>query len=273
MEINSICDDLGLDTISTGGVIACMMEMTEKGVKDFGIRFGETDMAIQLIHDIAFRRGIGEEAALGSRELAEKYNSPEYAMEVKGLDLPGYDPRGSWAMGIAYATAPRGGCHMTAYPIALEAWGELDPFTFEGKAQLVAEMQNAQFAKFSMGVCDFWPIESDTLGKLFEVTYGGLWPSDKVDKAGERIFNLQRMYNVMAGFTDKDDTLPARFFRELLPEGPPADKPMTEDAFQKCLREYYVFRGWDEKGRPTPEKLRELEIEEKLIKKYEATIT
>jgi len=99
-------------------------------------------------------------------------------------------------MGLAYGTAPRGGCHMTTYPIAEEAWGDLDPFTFEGKAKLVVEGQNSQFAKFSMGICDFWPITSETIGKLFEATYGGSWPVDKVDKTGERIFNLQRIFNI-----------------------------------------------------------------------------
>jgi aldehyde:ferredoxin oxidoreductase len=171
-------------------------------------------------------------------------------------------------MGIGFATAPRGGCHMTAYPIELEAWGDMDPFTFEGKGKLVAEMQNAQFAKFSMGVCDFWPVESETLGKLFEATYGGEWSAEKVDKAGERIFNLQRMFNVIVGFGRKDDTLPQRFFQELLQEGPPKDKPMTEEAFNAALDEYYTTRGWTSDGLPTIEKLTELGIEQKFIDKY-----
>ena len=161
---------------------------------------------------------------------------------------------------------------MTAYPIAEEAWGELDPFTFEGKAQLVREMQDAQFAKFSMGVCDFWPISSETLGILYEVTYGGDWPAEKVDKAGERIFNIQRMYNVMAGFTDKDDTLPERFFTELLKEGPPKDIPMTGEAFSAALQEYYALRGWDDQGRPTIGKLEDLNIEPELIDAYKKSL-
>ena len=109
IEINAVCDDLGLDTISTGGVIACMMELTEKNIHDFGIRFGETDKALALIRDIAACSGIGRDAAMGSKKLTEKYGGAEYAMQTKGMELPGYDPRGSWAMGIAYATAPRGG--------------------------------------------------------------------------------------------------------------------------------------------------------------------
>lgn len=134
IELNIVCDDQGLDTISTGGVLAYMMEVTERGIYDLGLRFGETEKAIELIKDIAHLRGKGKDAALGVRALAEKYGGKEYAMEIKGLELPGYDPRGSWGMGLAYATAHLGGCHMSTYPIADEAWGLLDPFTFEGKA-------------------------------------------------------------------------------------------------------------------------------------------
>ncbi len=268
IEMNSVCDDLGLDTISTGGVLAYMMEMTEKGVHDFGIRFGESEKALSFIHAIAHKEGIGADAAGGSKRMAEKYGGAEFTMQVKGQELPGYDPRGSWGMGIGYATANRGGCHMSAYPIEMEAWGPLDPFTFEGKAKLVADLQNTQAAKFSMGVCDFWPVASDTLAELFQVTFGGEWSGEKVEQAGERIFNLQRMYNVMVGFDNRHDTLPQRFYKELLKEGPPKDHPMTEEAFATVMQEYYAYRGWDEHGRPKPEKLTELEIEPALIQRY-----
>ncbi|MBI9104613.1 MAG: aldehyde ferredoxin oxidoreductase family protein [Spirochaetales bacterium] len=268
IEFNARCDDLGLDTISSGGTIAYMMEATEKGIYDFGIRFGEMEKVFDFLEKIAFRKGIGEEAAEGSRRLAAKYGGEEFAIQVKGLELPGYDPRGSWSMGIAYVTAPRGGCHMSSYPIAEEAWGELDPFTFDGKAKLVADMQNAQFAKFSMGVCDFWPIESDTLAKLFAATYGGDWNADKVDKSGERVFNLQRVYNVMAGFSRTEDKLPGRFHNELLKAGPPKGKAYTKEAFEKVLDEYFEYRGWDKAGRPKIEKLTQLGIEEDIIQAY-----
>ena len=268
IHFNQICDDLGLDTISAGGTIAYMMEATEKGIHDFGLKFGEMEKVFQLLEDISFRRGMGDEIAWGSKKLSELYGGEDFAMQVKGLELPGYDPRGSWSMGLAFVTAPRGGCHMSAYPIAEEAWGELDPFTFEGKAKLVADMQNAQFAKFSMGVCDFWPIDSDTLAELFSVTYGGEWDGGKVDKAGERIFNLQRMYNIMAGFSRDEDRLPARFHKELLKVGPPKDKAYTKAEFEKTLDEYYAYRGWDQKGRPTIQKIEELGIEEDIVSRY-----
>lgn len=269
VEINAICDDLGLDTISVGAVLSYMMEMTEKSLHDFGIRFGETDKAINTIRQIAFKEGIGAEAAMGTQKLSEKYGGQDFAIHVKGLELPGYDPRGSWAMGIAYASAPRGGCHMSAYPIEAEAWGDLDPFTYDGKAQLVADLQNAQFAKFSMGVCDFWPVSSATLARLYEVTFGGDWSSEEVETIGERIFNLQRVFNIMAGFDRKDDQLPQRFHKELLKAGPPKDRAMPAEAMNHALDQYFLLRGWDSQGRPTPDKLRELAIEEEFIKPYQ----
>lgn len=272
IEFNAICDDYGLDTISSGGTIAWMMEATERGLHDFGIRFGEADKALEMLKKISLKEGVGAEAALGSKALSEKYGGEDFAIHVKGLELPGYDPRGSWSMGLAYVTAPRGGCHMSAYPIAEEAWGELDPFTFEGKAKLVADMQNAQFSKFSMGVCDFWPISSETIGKLFEATYGGEWPEDKVDTTGERIFNLQRIFNIMVGHDIAQDKLPGRFHKELLKVGPPKDKPYTKEEFDKTLQEYYAYRGWDERGRPTVERLEALGVEKKFIEAYKACL-
>ena len=152
---------------------------------------------------------------------------------------------------------------MTTYPIAEEAWGTLDPFTFDGKAKLVVDGQNTQFAKFSMGVCDFWPITSENLGKLFEITYGGSWPAEKVDKAGERIFNLQWMFNVMAGFTRQDDRLPERPAKQI---------KMGKKQFDNALDEYYRLCGWDEQGRPTVEKLTDLGIERELIEAYRSSL-
>lgn len=268
IEFNQLCDDLGLDTISTGSVIAYMMEMTEKEIHNFGIRFGETDKALSIIKNIPTGVGLGKEAAKGTKALSEEYGGEDYAIQVKGMELPGYDPRGSWGMGISYVTAPRGGCHMASYPIEAEAWGDVDPFTYEGKAKLVMDLQNSQFAKFSMGVCDFWPAESDTLAKLYEVTYGGKWTARDVELIGERIFNLQRLFNVMAGFDRKDDNLPGRFHKELLKQGPPRDIAMPKEGFHEALDEYYRLRGWDENGRPEMEKLAEIGIEDQFLQSY-----
>ena len=123
-----------------------------------------------------------------------------------------------------------------------------------------------------MGVCDFWPIEDGTLGKLYGATFGGEWPAEKVYEIGERIFNLQRMFNIMAGFDRGEDKLPGRFHKELLKTGPPKDIAMTEEDFSRAMDEYYAYRGWDDLGRPTPEKLRTLGIEEEFVEAYEKVL-
>ena len=115
-------------------------------------------------------------------------------------------------------------------------------------------------------------LQAETLGKLYEVTYGGTWPAKKVDQAGERIFNLQRMFSVMAGFTRKEDYLLNRFYEETLQEGPPKDKPMNRAAFDRALDDYYAFRGWDKDSRPTIERLKKLGIEDKFIQVYKKAI-
>jgi aldehyde:ferredoxin oxidoreductase len=123
-----------------------------------------------------------------------------------------------------------------------------------------------------MGICDFWPITSENLGKLFELTYGGSWPAEKVDLAGERIFNLQRMFNVMAGFSRQEDRLPERFHKETLQDGPPKAIKMEKEQFDHALDEYYRLRGWDRHGRPTVEKLTDLGIERELIEAYRSSL-
>jgi len=260
IRFNAECDDLGLDTISAGNVVGFAMEMTEKGIKDFGIRFGDIETYLRMPRLIAYQEEVGKELSRGVRHLAKKYGGTEFAMEVKGLELPGYDPRGSWSMGLAYATAPRGGCHMCAWPIADEAFGNLDPFTIEGKAQLVITGQHYNAIKFSLILCDFWALSLETMSELISCVLGREISVAQLEKAGERILNLSRMFNVREGFRAVDDYLPTRFFDEPLKSGKPKGKTLPREQFDSMLKEYYQLRGWDDMGVPTPEKLKELEI-------------
>lgn len=123
-----------------------------------------------------------------------------------------------------------------------------------------------------MGICDFWPVSSETLARLYEVTFGGKWTAEQVKEIGERIFNLQRMFNVMVGFDRKDDKLPQRLHKEFLKAGPPEGKIMPEEEFNKAMDEYYQLRGWDSLGRPTEKKLEKLGIENDLIREYQKFI-
>lgn len=261
IRFNSLCDDLGLDTISTGSVIAFAMEMTEKGIHNFGLHFGDIAAYLEMPALIANRTGIGRELAEGVKRLSEKYGGKEFAMQVKGLEIPGYDPRGSWGMGLAYATAPRGGCHMSAWTVAEEAYGQLDPFTITGKAQLVKDLQHYNAVKFSLCVCDFWAVSLDQLAKLITTALGRPITAADLELAGERIFNLARLFNIREGFDAQYDTLPPRIFHHPLPTGATAGKTLPEEEFRKMLHEYYVLRGWDYNGNPLPEKLQELGID------------
>jgi len=141
VQLNKALDDLGLDSISTGNIIAFIMEMTERGIHDFGIRFGDTENYLKLPEKIAFRQGIGNELAEGVRFLSEKYGGKDFAMQVKGLEIPSYDPKGAWGMGLAYATSDRGACHQRAFtPVDEVIIKTVDPYTFEGKAKLVMDL-------------------------------------------------------------------------------------------------------------------------------------
>jgi aldehyde:ferredoxin oxidoreductase len=258
IEFNRLCDDCGLDTISAGNTAAFAMEMAEKGIYDFGLRFGDVAGYLKVPALIARREGIGADLALGVRALAEKYGGKEFAMQVKGLEFPGYEPRGSWGMGLAYATADRGACHMRAWPIAVEAFGEMDPFTAEGKAGLVKEMQDDNAAKFSAIFCDFWAVDGETQARILSAALGREVTAAELKKIGERIYNLARLFNQREGFGIKDDTLPARIFNEKLPGGPSEGRLLPREEFVKILAEYYTLRGWDEGGRVTGAKIKEL---------------
>jgi aldehyde:ferredoxin oxidoreductase len=263
IQFNAECDDLGLDTISTGNVLGFAMEMTEKGIKDFGIKFGDVAGFLTIPRLIALKKGIGQELSLGVKQLSRKYGGTEFAMQVKGLEIPGYDPRGSWGMGLAYATASRGGCHMSAWPVADEAFGKVNPFTIEGKAQLVISGQNINAIKFSLILCDFWALSLETMSQLMSCLFARDVSISELEKAGERIWNILRLFNVREGLDVKDDSLPERIFKDALKSGVTTGKVLPRDQFSIMLQEYYQLRGWNKKGIPLPEKLMQLNMQGK----------
>ena len=265
LRFNAECDDWGLDTISAGAVVGLAMDLTEKGIHDFGLRFGETDAYLDAPRLIATRSGIGADLALGARALAAKYGHSELAMEVKSLELPGYDPRGSFGNALAYATSDRGGCHMRAYPSGPEILaGTMPPDSLEGKAAFCIRQQNEKAARYSGIWCaNFTPgLEQilDMIGRVRGATIDEL----NYLRMGERIWNLGRLFNVREG-VEKDD-LPARLLSKAgaFTEGPSAGKHIGEEAFFEALREYYALRGWNEEGIPSEEKLTELGVDVRL---------
>ncbi len=268
IKANHLCDELGLDTISMGSTIACAMELREKGyisdevLEGLDLRFGNASAMVEAIWRTAYKAGFGRYLALGSKRLAEIFGAPELSMSVKGLELPAYDPRGAKGIGLTYATANRGGCHVTGYTIAPEILGspeKIDPLTPEGKAQWVKSFQdftcvvnstvNCLFTTFALGAEDY--------AKLLSAVTGWDLTTDEIMRIGERIYNLERVIINKFGFTGREDTLPRRLLQEPMPEGVAKGQVVELD---KMKEEYYKLRGWVD-GVPTPEKLKELEIE------------
>jgi len=260
-----LCNELGLDALSTGGTIAFAMECAEKGILNDAPEFGDAEGQRKLINDIAYKNGIGKLLSEGTKRASEKLgqNSTDFAINVKGLELPGYSPRSSWGMALAYATSDRGGCHQRAWTVRLEIDGVLKRFSTEGIAQFVKDVQDERAAAFSLVVCDFVPLSIDDF--MSGLKYGIRVDLDEKEyiKVGERIWNLVRLFNIReAGISRKDDTLPGRMFKEPLPMPPNGKEKVSlpREAFDKMLTEYYFIRGWNENGIPVEEKLVALDL-------------
>jgi aldehyde:ferredoxin oxidoreductase len=260
IEFNRLCDDYCLDTISAGNAVAFAMELTEKGIHDFGVRFGEVESYLTMPGLIALKEGIGADLASGVKAMADKYGGADFAMQVKGLEIPGYEPRGSWSMGLAYGTADRGACHMRAWPAAVEAFGDIDPFTSEGKAELVIGMQDDNAVKFSAIFCDFWAISTERMAEILSILLEREISAADLTLIGERVYNLARLFNEREGFDRKDDYLPERIFNETLTTGATKGKSLPREEYETMLNEYYKLRGWDENGNLTEDKKKALNL-------------
>jgi len=266
---NDYADRYGIDTISLGDTLAYAMEMTEEGRRDFGIRFGQIDKYLQIPELVAKRMGLGEGLALGTKYLSAMYGGEDIAMQVKGQEFPGYDPRGSWTMSLAYGTADRGADHNRGWPVSAEAFDRIyDPFTLEGKAQLMKEMQDASAYKYSLIICDFWAASPPTQAEVLSLITGQNYSVQDLEALGERVWNTGRIFNIREGFRKKDDLLPRRMHRDPLKSGPPQGKVIPEVDYLKALAEYYELRGWDQDAVPTIKKLEELEIDEEALKVF-----
>jgi len=261
-----LCNELGLDAISTGNVVGFAMECAEKGILLDMPKFGDAKGQRKLIEDIVYRRGTGNVLAEGVKKAAERIgqSSEKFAMHVKGLEIPGYEPRSSWGMALAYATSDRGACHQRAFTARAEADGILKRFSTEGVARFVKEVQNERAVAFSLVVCDFMPLSIDDFIYGLKYAVGLEFSPKEYLKVGERIWNLTRLFNIReARISRKDDTLPPRVFEESLPIPPDGEEKvrLPKEKFKKMLDEYYALRGWDENGIPTKEKLEELDLD------------
>lgn len=261
-----LCNDYGMDAIAMGATIACAMDLFTDGIittQDTGgvaLHFGNAEAMVDMTRLTGVGEGFGKKLALGSYRLAESYGHPEYSMSAKKQDMPAYDPRALQGIGLNYATSNRGGCHVRGYMTAVEILGnpvKMDNLAIEGKAGWTIAFQNLTAALDSSGACLFstFGIGADELAELLTSATGVPYSTEAFMKAGERIWNMERLFNLAAGLSAKDDTLPPRMLKDPMPAGPCKGQVSRLD---EMLPEYYSLRGWDAKGVPTKEKKAEL---------------
>ena len=260
---NFLCNEHGIDPITFGATLAAAMELYETGVINdettggIALKFGSAEALTTMVEQTCKSEGFGVELGLGSKRLCEKYGKPELSMGVKGQEFPAYDGRGIQGIGLAYATSNRGACHLRGYTIASEILGipvKTDPLESEGKAGLVKAFQDATAAFDSAGICIFssfaWTL--DDVAPQIDAACEGEWSAERLLEVGERIWNMERQFNLAAGFTGADDNLPARLLKDAAKTGPATGKVNELD---KMLPEYYSLRGWSPDGVPTGETL------------------
>lgn len=265
---NFICNEQGLDPISFGSTVGAAMELYDLGLitkettGGIEMTFGSAEALTKAAELVGKAEGFGKELGLGSARLTAKYGRPDLAMTVKGQEFPAYDPRGIQGMGLTYATSNRGACHLRSYTVSSEILGiphKTDPLVTDGKAALVKAFQDATAAVDSTGLCVFttfaWTL-NDIAPQVDAAVEGG-WTPEKMLEAGERIWNLERQFNMRAGFTGADDRLPERLVKEPAKTGPAKG---LVNGLDKMLPEYYELRGWTKEGVPTNETLSRLAL-------------
>ncbi len=264
VQANYACNRAGMDTITMGSTIACAMELTDIGLLPGGPRFGDARAIIALAEATAAGEGLGAELRFGSARFAALHGRPDLSMSVKQMEMPAYDPRGMKAQGLAYATSNRGGCHLRANMLGPEILGVpkmVDRFATLGKAGLLINLQNLNAVLDSLSVCKFtaFAMKEDYYARQLTAVWGEPLEPQELLQLGERIWNAERLFNLAAGFTRADDTLPPRLLHEPVPSGPSAGQVVD---LPPMLDEYYISRGWDDGGVPSAAKLERLGLTE-----------
>jgi aldehyde:ferredoxin oxidoreductase len=281
---NYLCNQYGLDTISTGSTIAFSMECFERGILDIEntggkeIRFGDPDLIVELVEKIALREGIGDLLAEGTRVMSHKLGggSEHFAMQVKGLELPAYDPRAAKICGLGYVTANRGGDHITSYVeaptfidvplLVIEDSAIKDPLVADPEeAHVVVDMENALSALDAIGCCKFMGMGLTSQDMVDLIVYATGWDFTFQEylACGERNYNLARVYSIREGIDRDSDMLPERLLEDRLPSGPAEGRVIERDDLEAMKDAYYEYRGWDPvNGFPTPQKLISLGLQD-----------
>ena len=255
---NLLCNEVGMDPISFGATVGAAMELYDLGLltkEQIGLEapFGSAEALVTLAEMTARGEGFGRELGQGSKRLCVKYGRPDLSMTVKGQEFPAYDSRAIQGMGLAYATSNRGACHLRGYTVASEVLGipvKTDPLVTEGKPALVKAFQDATGVFDAAGLCIFtsfaWGLAD--IQPQIQAACEGDWSLERLNLVGERIWNMEKQFNLAAGLTKKDDELPPRLKTEPAKTGPAKGLVSGLDTM---LPEYYELRGWDVEGVPS----------------------
>jgi len=265
---HQICEEYGMDTISAGCTMAFAMECYEKGIlkkedtEGIELNFGNGESMLKVLEKVGKRQGIGNLLAEGTKRMAKKLGreTEYFAMNVKGLEFAAWMPQRMRGIALTFATSNRGACHKRA-PIGAELMGKIPMEEIKGKAEVVKDIQDTVNAIFTLVSCRFAEFElpKEMFVKLLNSASGLNYNLEEFIKVGEKLWNLERLFNIGAGMTKKDDQLPSRCFDPLpLKDG---ETRMKREDFEDMLKEYYSLRGWDTNGVPTKAKLKTLGID------------
>lgn len=276
IRANYLANELGLDTISFGGTVACAMELFEKGyltpdkTSGLEVKFGSSGLLEKLVELTAYRQGLGDLLAEGSYRLAQACSHPEVAMQVKKLEIPGYDPRASYAQALGYMTSPTGACHLRGgYAVSLAFFGgtrEIPRFSLLQSPIAIRNMQNTGILQDSLGICRFtgFAFSVEPWVRIASGITGQDFSTIRLEEIANRIAALERLFNLEAGLNpEEEDLLPARFSEiAIMAEGQP--RLITRDNMLQMRRDYYKSRGWNEDGRLSQPLLGQMKIEKKM---------
>jgi len=268
---NMCCDELGIDTMSSGIIIGFIMECMEKNilnknnVNNYDLKFGKTDNVLDLLRDIAYKKGDGKLFSEGTKRIAKHLGkgSERFAMQVKGLEIGGYDPRTAKGQAVVFAAGNRGGCH---HSIGLTAVYEVNNGIgqeISGKGLLVRKFARVRILFDSLLCCTFAfsrTFDYEIWSKILNSVTGYEFDKDVLINIADRINTLERMYNLREGFTVKDDILPARLMNDRLPDGPNKGEVVTEEQLEAMRSEYFNSLGWNKDGVPLKETVKKLDI-------------
>jgi len=268
---NYLCNELGMDTISFGGTIACAMELYEKNIideKDTGglsLKFGHADILEDTVEKIAFRRGFGDILAEGSYRMASTFKHPEFSMSIKKQEIPAYDPRASFTQTLGYMTSPTGACHLRGgYAVSLAFFSgtkEIPRYSLLQSPVAIRNMQNLGIIQDSLGICRFtgFAFSTDPWARMVTGVTGLEFSTARLEEVANRVATLERMFNIKAGLTEGDDTLPERFNSEpIVVEG--KERVVSKSVMERLRKDYYEVRGWDSTGQPTPKLIKSLNL-------------